>query len=188
MFFKDNLQIYLKIQHTNCADMVLDLSGCQHDSNSVASISASWGLHINADKCAIVHFDARSEWSHIVLLNSYSLNGECLYVVSSHRDLGVLVDSDLCFHGYIRSVVSKAAGLSMDLMRSTLCRDVDFMVPLFVSHIRPLLGFASSIQNTGFLGDLRLLESVQWRWTRNIAGLQELSYSERLRALTLYSI
>ena len=36
-----------------------------------------------------------------------------------------------------------------------------FMVSLFVSHIRPIMDFCSSVWNVGYLGDIRLLESVQ---------------------------
>ena len=187
-FFADDLKIYLKVQHRNCVDMALDLEQCQHDINSVVATAASWGLVMNADKCAVLRFGARSDWTDEVPHGRYVLNGEPLSVVTSHRDLGILVDSNLRFHEHIRSLVNKAAGLSVNLLRSTLCRAAVFMVPLFVSHIRPLLDFASPVWNTGFIGDLRLLESVQRRWTKCIDGLQELPYSERLRLLDLYSV
>ena len=63
-----------------------------------------------------------------------------------------------------------------------------FMKELYISHIRPLITFASPVWNTGYLGDERKLESVQRRWTRQISGLEDLPYSERLRALNLTSI
>ncbi len=62
------------------------------------------------------------------------------------------------------------------------------MVTLYITHIRPLLEFASCVWNTGFVGDLRLLESVQRTWTRHIDGLFELPYSDRLRVLDLFSV
>ena len=62
------------------------------------------------------------------------------------------------------------------------------MVPLFVSHIRPLLEYCSTVWNLGFLGDLRKLESVQRSWTRQVDGLESLSYLERMKRLGLYSI
>ena len=62
------------------------------------------------------------------------------------------------------------------------------MVTLFVSHIRPLLDYCSSVWNMEYVGDLRKLERVQRRWTKEIRGLRDLSYSERLQRLGLYSI
>ena len=46
----------------------------------------------------------------------------------------------------------------------------------------------SRFWNTGFIGDLHLLESVQRRWTKLIDGFSDLSYAERLERLNLYSI
>ena len=46
----------------------------------------------------------------------------------------------------------------------------------------------SPVWNSGFLGDLRLLESVQRRWTKQVSNLSHLSYLERLKSLNLFSI
>ena len=69
-----------------------------------------------------------------------------------------------------------------------MCRDPDFIVKLFVSHIRPLLEYCSTLRNPRYVGDCRKLEAVQRRWTKQVSGLGELDYSARLRALNLYSI
>ena len=57
-----------------------------------------------------------------------------------------------------------------------------------MSMVRPILDFASPIWNLGFLGQNKLLESVQRRWTKQVAGLTDLSYSDRLSALGLFSV
>ena len=62
------------------------------------------------------------------------------------------------------------------------------MVRLFVSHVRPLLDYCSTVWNLGYRGDLVKLESVQRRWTREVIGLSSVGYSERLRYLGLYSV
>ena len=62
------------------------------------------------------------------------------------------------------------------------------MVSLFVSHIRPVMDFCSSIWNVGYLSHDRLLESVQRRWTREISGIGQLVYVERLKNLGSYSV
>ena len=48
--------------------------------------------------------------------------------------------------------------------------------------------YSTTIWNTGYLGDIRLLESLQRRWTREIRGVSSLEYSERLKILGLYSV
>ena len=62
------------------------------------------------------------------------------------------------------------------------------MVSLFVIHIRPVIEYCSSVWNTGYLGDIRLLESLQRRWTREIAGCSHLRYEDRLARLDLFSV
>jgi len=62
------------------------------------------------------------------------------------------------------------------------------MVMFFVTHIRPILDYCSSVWNSGYVGDARLLESVQRRWTKQVDGLGVLDYATRLRSLNLFSV
>ena len=50
-----------------------------------------------------------------------------------------------------------------------------------------MLEYASSIWYPTQVGLMDRIESVQWQFTKHIAVLQELSYSERLTALNLKS-
>ena len=106
----------------------------------------------------------------------------------THRDLGVLVDSNLKFHLHIREVVQKAAGLACSLLWSTVCRSLSFMLMLFVMYVRPILDYCSCVWNTGYVGDLKLLEAVQRCWTKNVEGLTEMDYAALLRQLELFSV
>lgn len=58
----------------------------------------------------------------------------------------------------------------------------------FISHVHPVLHFASVAWFTGYSGDISFLEAVQRRWTKRITGLQDLSHSERPVCLNLSSI
>ena len=62
------------------------------------------------------------------------------------------------------------------------------MISLFVSHIRPLIDYCSCVWNVGYLADVRCLESLQRRWTREVAVVGSLEYVSRLRDLGLYSV
>ena len=79
-------------------------------------------------------------------------------------------------------------GLTTNLLASTLCREADFLINIYVSHVRPKLEYCSSVWNMGYLGDTRMLERVQRRWTRQVRGLEDTPYEQRLRALNLFSI
>ena len=67
-------------------------------------------------------------------------------------------------------------------------RSPQFMVTLFIFHVRPILEYCCSVWNLGYVTDSILLERVQRRWTKSIHGLSALSYHERLRSLDLFSL
>ena len=144
---------------------------------------------INAVKTKIISFGAHlRDTFDLGPYSFYQINGSPLYISSSVVDLGITVDSTMRFHDHIRSVASKAAGLANNLLKSTLCRSPDFMVTLLTTHIRPLLEFGSTVWNTGYVTDLKLLESVQRQWTKRIQSLENMSYAQRLMDLDLFSV
>ena len=98
------------------------------------------------------------------------------------------MDSSLRFLAHIDAIVGKASGLAYQILRGTVCREVDFMVTLFISHIRPILDTASSVWGVGYVTDMILLEGVQKRWTKEIKGMSRRSYGARLTSVGLFSI
>ena len=86
-----------------------------------------------------------SGWRELGLGHKYCLGNAELEFVESQRDLGVVVDSSLKFHSQVRNVVHKASGLSSNLLRSTVNRSPEFMIALFISHIRPILDYCSTV-------------------------------------------
>ena len=145
----------------------------------------SWNLFLNTGKYVAVKYGGEIS---DVLSNFCNIDGKFLKMVTVHRDLGIKVDSRLRFHEHVREVVQKAGGLAEDLLHSIVCRSTESMVSLFISHIIPILDFSSIVWRVGYLGDVRLFESVQKRWTREIVGVGHLSYVERLKVLVLYSV
>ena len=158
----------------------------QRDLDALCGKASSWNLKVNPEKCVAMRFGrVRRENLNAT---KYYVGGRELEFVDSYRDLGVVVDSSLKFHAHVNSVVGKAGAMMGELLRATVCRSRDFMLALFVSHIRPTIDYCSSVWNTGYLGDIRKMESVQRRWTREVAGLESLEYGSRLRELGLYSV
>ena len=183
--FADDLKIYACVHRRSVPGHSLSMTNVQADINMLYKTSLSWGLKMNPDKCAVLRF---SRVFSGLTPAEYFMNGVLIPPVKSHVDLGVIVDTDLKFHGHIRSAVRKAGGLAQNFLKSTVCREPDFMLFLLITHIRPIIEYCSCVWNTGYQGDLRLLESVQRRWTKQISSVNSLEYADRLRTLKLFSV
>ena len=186
--FADDYKLYVRHKQ----DKALATTGTlelQHDLDLVSSTAQSWNLRLNPEKCVVMRFSRyRRDLIKGPSLSPYHIGGVQMKFVMTHRDLGVIIDSSLKFHNHVGNTVRSASGLANNLLRSTVCHSASFMVSLWVTHIRPVLDYCSTVWNTGYLGDLRLLESVQRRWTKQIEGCEELDYGARLRELSLFSV
>ena len=182
--FADDFKLYVTPSRGNSAQS--HPSSLQEDLNKMEEIASSWNLKLNPSKCVVVKFGVNSGGRGGT--SGYWLGGSELRLVSSHRDLGVVVDGTLKFHEHINGVVNKAWGLANQLLRCTVNRSPSFMVSLFVSHIRPILDYCSPVWNLGYIGDVKRLESVQRRWTREISEVNRFDYHSRLLQLELYSV
>ena len=183
--FADDLKMYCTIPHSSPQAYATASSVCQTDIDKLHAVGSSWGLSMNSSKCVVMRFHRRGVCS---IPPQYSMNQSQLKTVSSHKDLGVVVDSDLKFHGHIRDVTHKAGGLAQNLLRSTVCRSPVFMITLFTTHVRPIIDYCSCVWNTGFIQDIRVLEGIQRRWTKHVSGLGDMDYGQRLKFLGLFSI
>ena len=183
--FADDLKLYLAMPHKYSSRSVAhDL--LQSDINLLFSRSKSWGLTFSPSKCHVMHFH-RNFNTYIEPLQ-YHIDGVQINQVECQRDLGVLIDRNMRFHSHVSSIVNKASGVACNILKSTCCRSSDFMLTIFTTHIRPILDFCSPVWNLGYEGNLKLLERVQRRWTKQIIGLNNLPYDERLSSLNLFSI
>ena len=68
------------------------------------------------------------------------------------------------------------------------CRQPEFMLQLLKSYGRPILEYGVQLWSPPDMGSSDLLERVQRRFTRRIAGLGRLSYTDRLKRLSLPSL
>ena len=118
----------------------------------------------------------------------YLIDSSPIPFVTSHMDLGVLVDSALKFNEHISKTANKSAALAHNVLKSTACRSPEFMMPIYSSHIRPIMEYCSCLWHTGYVGDTQILESVQRLWTKQVIGLKDMDYGARLRALKQYSV
>ena len=118
---------------------------------------------MNTMKCAVLRFQhTPANWVDLDHNGELFLNYIPIPIQESSSDLGILIQTSLKFHQHIFNIVHKAGGLSQSILKSTVNCDSSFILPLYISHIRPILEYSSSLWN------LRLLKSMQRRWTKAI--------------------
>ncbi len=89
----------------------------------------------------------------------YHINNISLPFKTSPMDLQMCIDYKLKFHQQVSNTIHKAE-TATSILKSTINCDCFFIVPLFTIQIHPLLEYASSVWNLGYVGDIRLLELV----------------------------
>ena len=184
----DDLKTYLPISGWSVLARACNLSKCQHDIDLIYDAAKSWGLSLSVDKCAVLRFErGATGWADVGTLANYYVDGVQLKFVEAHKDLAIWWTSPLGFTdmGGFMSARHPLYLLLSSLLLFVGLRAPSFMRQLYISHICPLLEFGSTVWNTGYLEDLRLLESVQRRWAKKIEGFSDLSYWQRLQTLNL---
>ena len=78
----------------------------QNNLGRVCSVARPCNSRLNIGKCVAIRFGACNAGHNLSC--SYTIDSKVFGFVTSHRDLGVLVDSKLHFHDHIHNVARKA--------------------------------------------------------------------------------
>ena len=109
-------------------------------------------------------------------------------MVVEEKDLGVVFDKDLKFTSHVNQIVMKANRVLGIIKRTFASRDANTIRLLYVTLVRPILDYASTVWNPHLMKNIHKLEAVQRRATKLIPSFYNLTYSERLQELNLPSL
>ena len=91
--------------------------------------------------------------------------------------------SDGDYSGHCAYVVNKASKVSGAIRRVFRFSSQKLLWPAFLTYVLPILTYCSPAWNTNVAGNIKLIESVQRRFTKRISELKHLPYSDRLHQL-----
>ena len=136
----------------------------------------------NESKCSLVRFGfQKSSSSHIYSINSCVIQND-----SQHKDIGIIVSSDLSWTNHILYIAAKAYKILALLRRSFRnCNSVHSKKLLYISLVRSQLIYGSQVWHPHLLKDIDALEAIQRRSTKFILNDYTFDYKSRLLSLQL---
>ena len=113
-----------------------------------------------------------------------SISGISLNIVSELRDLGMM-DSRLNFTNHVSLLVSKAHLRANQILRCFISNDRQLLTKAFITYVRPIVEYCSTVWNPHQITLINKLESVQRWFTKRLVGLHKFSYDDRCKMLGL---
>ncbi len=174
--FADDTKIFKVIKSA------FDQKTLQDDLNKLHHWSSTWLLHFHPQKCKSMRINMRPDDPQD---DCYKLDSHNLEWTKCEKDIGLLTDSSLNFESHISAKVKKANSTFGLLRRIFEFLDKEAFKPLYQSMVRVHLDYVSSVWSPYKKKDITFIEQVQRRATRQIPGLSNMSYSDRLKSLDL---
>jgi len=178
--FADDTKLYRPI--SSSGDPLI----LQDDINSTLQWCDTWLSFLNFPKChhnTIGHSSSNTEY---VLPSEVEDIPIC--TVAEEKDLGIVFDGQLKFSSHINQTITKANRVLGIIKRTFASRDANTIRLLYITLVRPILDYGSTIWNPHLMKNIRKLEAVQRRATKLISSFNNLTYFERLQKLNLPSL
>ena len=155
-----------------------DESELQIALSALVSWADSWQLSVSIEKCCVLTIGKG------VVPSQFYIKDQRLPTVSSCRDLGVMINTDLSPSLYISDIVRKAHARANMIHLCFISQNVTLLICAFVTYVRPLLERNCVVWSSHLWRDITLIEQVQRRFTKRLRGYRN-SYVERLKLLNL---
>ena len=153
----------------------------QQDLTSLFNWSNHWKLSYEL-KCILIRFSASCPAINL----SFFLNQHQLSVTNSHKDVGIIVSSNLDWINYYNYISGQAYKI-FGLLRRTFsnCNSTHAKkTPL----VRPKLTYCSCVWRPHLIKDITTLENVQRRATKFILNDYTSDYKSRLLKLDMFPL
>ena len=159
----------------------------QNDINSLQAWSDKWLLKFHPEKCKIMHIKSRPDGQANYEYSMKSDNQEeiKLTITTKEKDIGVIFDQELTFREDMNTRIIKANNIMGIIRRTYSHLDIITLRSLFTTLVRPHVEYGAPIWQPHLKMDIKAIEKVQKRATKQISSLRNLTYTERLKRLNL---
>ena len=176
--FADDTKIFAKSKESNNSQTIQD------DLNNLQLWSDTWLLKFHPEKCKVMSIGRTTNQQEDLYLYKQNEVGTMetvnLQVVTSEKDLGIVIDNKLQFGEHIQEITKKANNIMGIIRRNVDHVDKETFTPLYKHLVRSHLEYGQPVWNPYLKKDIIQVESVQRNATIQVLGLSHLSYTERL--------
>ena len=173
--FADDTKIFRTIKNEN------DTKLLQEDLDMLSNWSEKWLLKFHPGKCKHMRIGRSNQVPSI----TYSLKSVKLEETNYEKDIGVGIDPHLAFDQHISEKVQKANQMFALLRRTFQYLDKKIFINLYKAMVRPHLEYAISVWSPYKSKHIEQIEGVQRRATKQLPGMKDKTYQERLQILKL---
>ena len=168
--FADDTKVFNEIKS------ISDCNDLQKSIDDMFMWTKKWLLQFNKSKCKVLHL-GKNNPQHDYFIGD--VNQIKLLKTQSEKDLGVYIDPLLNFNSHISEVTKKARRMANLIMRTITLKNIDIMLPLYKTLIRPIIEYGNCVWYPYKRKDIDMIESVQRNFTKCIKGLKNYEYKER---------
>nr|VZI36332.1 unnamed protein product [Spirometra erinaceieuropaei] len=176
--FADDIKLWSVIRTAD------DEEHLQANLNRLQQWSKAWLLPFNEKKCNILRVGRARSPNHM----AYCLNGIPLQEVGSQKDSGVWITTSFKPSLHCTKIAKSAMSVLYLVKRAFSAFDEDCFAKVFRTFVRPQLEFAIQAWRPWTAKDLSILDRVQRRATKLVAGQGSLPYATRLANLDLFPL
>jgi len=187
MIFQHHLQPQVSFSFmaddTKCLKPVCNISDCfsmQIDLHNLTTWSQHCNLNFNAAKCALLQFSSGCPPTAF----NYILNGDLISAQETHRDLGIIVSSDLSWREHMNLKYSIHSIKTLNLIRCSFSTGHSPQAKkiLYLSLVHSQLTYCSQIWHP------HLLKKIQRHENKYILNDVTSDYRSRLIALKILQL
>jgi len=179
--FADDAKLY------KCVNNVIDFNVLNQCCKDIFLWCETWYMKLNTDKCKVLSL-CRNSSNAVKYDYGFDMPNQG-FVALDHevviKDLGVWVDSSLCFETHIYEKIKVANKMLGLIKRNFIDLDKNSFLLLYKSMVRSHLEYGGSVWSPYKKGMIRDIENVQKRATKLIFVCKGLTYEDRLALLQL---
>ena len=180
--FADDTKCYREIKNSGNGDSL------QQDLDQICEWCKVWRMDLNLSKCCLLSITRNVTPIHVF----YHLMDVPVKTINVHKDLGVLVSTDLKWNSHVRSVTAKANKMLGFVRRSSRdIHDLRVRTALYSSLVRSNFAYCSQVWAPQTVSLILTMERVQRRATKFILSLPfrtEVTYKDRLLKVGLLPV